>query len=211
MHTVELYRKVRLACRDGMSERAAARQFGISRESVKNESVKKMLCFSVPPGYRRPAPVRRPKLDGFIEIIDQWLKEDLKQLRKQRHTGSTASEPCLAGPATSSSPHAAECSLWTATGWSPCGSPPPASLCADDGPRTPDTRSSDPGPSTPSGVECSPCAAGQVPCAAIWSCPSGSGIAPGWRAPDGAPRTAARSCPPGPPTPARSYAAGRPP
>ena len=81
MHTVELYRKVRLACRDGMSERAAARHFGISRESVK-----KMLCFSVPPGYRRTAPVRRPKLDGFSEIIDQWLKEDLKQLRKQRYT-----------------------------------------------------------------------------------------------------------------------------
>ena len=81
MHTVELYRKVRLACRDGMSERAAARHFGISRASVK-----KMLCFSVPPGYRRTAPVRRPKLDGFTEIIDQWLKEDLKQLRKQCHT-----------------------------------------------------------------------------------------------------------------------------
>ena len=81
MHTVELYRKVRLACRDGMSERAAALHFGISRESVK-----KMLRFSVPPGYRRTAPVRRPKLDGFSEIIDQWLKEDLKQLRKQRHT-----------------------------------------------------------------------------------------------------------------------------
>ena len=45
-----------------------------------------MLRFSVPPGYRRTAPVRRPKLDGFSEIIDQWLKEDLKQLRKQRHT-----------------------------------------------------------------------------------------------------------------------------
>ena len=74
MHTVELYRKVRLACRDGMSERAAALHFGISRESVK-----KMLCFSVPPGYRRTAPVRRPKLDGFSEIIDQWLKEDLKR------------------------------------------------------------------------------------------------------------------------------------
>ena len=81
MHTVELYRKVRLACRDGMSERAAARHFGISREGVK-----KMLRFSVPPGYRRTAPVRRPKLDGFSEIIDQWLKEDLKQLCKQRHT-----------------------------------------------------------------------------------------------------------------------------
>ena len=46
---MELYRKVRLACRDGMSERAAARHFGVSRESVR-----KMLEFSVPPGYRRP-------------------------------------------------------------------------------------------------------------------------------------------------------------
>ena len=35
MHTVELYRKVRLACRDEMSERAAVLHFGISRESVK--------------------------------------------------------------------------------------------------------------------------------------------------------------------------------
>ena len=51
-----------------MSERAAARHFGISRESVK-----KMLCFSVPPGYRRTAPVRRPKLDGFTEIIEMCL------------------------------------------------------------------------------------------------------------------------------------------
>ena len=32
MHTVELYRKVRLACRDGMSERAAARDFPRERE-----------------------------------------------------------------------------------------------------------------------------------------------------------------------------------
>ena len=45
-----------------------------------------MLCFSVPPGYRRTAPVRRPKLDGFTEIIDQWLKDDPDQPRKQRHT-----------------------------------------------------------------------------------------------------------------------------
>ncbi len=45
-----------------------------------------MLRFSEPPGYRRTAPVRRPKLEGFTEIIDQWLKEDLKQLRKPRHT-----------------------------------------------------------------------------------------------------------------------------
>ena len=29
-----------------------------------------------PPGYRRTAPVKRPKLDGFTEIIDSWLDGD---------------------------------------------------------------------------------------------------------------------------------------
>ena len=78
---MELYLKVRLALRDGMSAREAARHFGISRESVK-----KMLRFSVPPGYRRTAAIKRPKLDGFIEVIDQWLRDDAGQHRKQRHT-----------------------------------------------------------------------------------------------------------------------------
>src|SRR5277367_5379235 len=64
-----------------MSGREAARHFGISRESVK-----KMLGFSVPPGYRRTAPIKQPKLDGFTEIIDQWLGDDVGQHRKQRHT-----------------------------------------------------------------------------------------------------------------------------
>jgi transposase len=64
-----------------MSAREAARHFGISRESVK-----KMLSFSVPPGYRRTALIKRPKLDGFTEIIDQWLRDDVGQHRKQRHT-----------------------------------------------------------------------------------------------------------------------------
>jgi len=64
-----------------MSERATARHFGISRESVK-----KIMSFSVPPGYRRTAKIKRPKLDGFTSIIDQWQKDDLKLNRKQRHT-----------------------------------------------------------------------------------------------------------------------------
>ena len=67
---MELYRKVRLACADGMSRRQAARHFNISRESVR-----KMLEFSVPPGYRRQKPVRRPKLEGFIEIIEGWFED----------------------------------------------------------------------------------------------------------------------------------------
>jgi transposase len=85
--TVDLYRKVRLACRDGMSERAASRYFGISRDSVK-----KIMSFSVPPGYRRTAPIRRPKLDGFTEIIDGWLLEDQGRNRKQRHTAKKVLE-----------------------------------------------------------------------------------------------------------------------
>ena len=40
----------------------------------------------MPPGYRRTAQVRRPKLDGFTELIDQWLEEDRRRPRKQRHT-----------------------------------------------------------------------------------------------------------------------------
>ncbi len=84
---MDLYRKVRLACAEGMSQREAARHFGISRDSVR-----KMLSFSVPPGYRRKAPVRRPKLDGFTAIIDAWLEADRGVHRKQRHTAKRVFE-----------------------------------------------------------------------------------------------------------------------
>ena len=70
-----------------MSAREAARQFGISRDSIR-----KMLSFSVPPGYRRTASVKRPKLDGFTEIIDAWLAEDRGWNSKQRHTAKRVLE-----------------------------------------------------------------------------------------------------------------------
>ena len=70
-----------------MSQREAARHFGISRDSVR-----KMLRFSVPPGYRRRAEIRRPKLDGFTEIIEQGLRDDLGQRAKQRHTAKRVFE-----------------------------------------------------------------------------------------------------------------------
>ncbi|SMG26132.1 hypothetical protein SAMN02746000_03087, partial [Paracoccus sp. J56] len=54
-----------------MSQREAARVFNISRDTVA-----KMMTFSVPPGYRRTAEVRRPKLDPFIPIIEGWLEAD---------------------------------------------------------------------------------------------------------------------------------------
>lgn len=64
---VELYLRVRLARADGMSKRAVARHFKISRDTAD-----KALAFSVPPRYRRTAPIKRRKLDAFIAIIDAW-------------------------------------------------------------------------------------------------------------------------------------------
>jgi transposase len=82
MKQVELYAKVRYAVRiEGLSERAAARRFGIDPRTVS-----KMLAFSVPPGYRRTKPPVRPKLDGFIAIIDRILIEDKSRPKKQQHT-----------------------------------------------------------------------------------------------------------------------------
>jgi len=45
-----------------------------------------MLAFSEPPGYRRTALIKRPKLDAFTDQIDIWLAEDKGRPRKQRHT-----------------------------------------------------------------------------------------------------------------------------
>lgn len=55
---MEIYGRVRRAVLvEGMSRRAAAREFGLARKTVS-----KMLEYSVPPGYRRQQPARRPKL-----------------------------------------------------------------------------------------------------------------------------------------------------
>ena len=82
MYQVEVYVQVRRSVYvEGLSERAAARRFGIARDTVR-----KMLRYDTPPGYRRTKPVRRPKLEAYTGIIDQILIDDREQPRKQRHT-----------------------------------------------------------------------------------------------------------------------------
>ena len=82
MKRVELYGRVRHAVMiEGMSQREAARCFGIDPRTVR-----KMLSYSVPPGYVRTRPPVRPKLDPFIGIIDRILEEDKDRPKKQRHT-----------------------------------------------------------------------------------------------------------------------------
>jgi transposase len=88
MFSVELYGRVRHACHvEGLSQREAARRFGIHRNTVR-----KMLAFSVPPGYRRTKPPLRPKLDAFTTIIDAILKADRTAPPKQRHTAKRIHE-----------------------------------------------------------------------------------------------------------------------
>src|ERR671932_1232708 len=82
MKVVELYGRVRYAVQiEGISRREAARRFGIDPRTVA-----KMLSFSVPPGYRRSQPPKRPKLDPFVGIIEQILDADQGRPAKQRHT-----------------------------------------------------------------------------------------------------------------------------
>ena len=82
MYKVELYGRVRRACMvEGMSTREAARVYGLHRATVR-----KMLKHSVPPGYRRRSPRRRPKLDPYRGVIDRILEQDGSLPKKQRHT-----------------------------------------------------------------------------------------------------------------------------
>ncbi len=82
MFDVDDYLKVRYAVQiEGLSKRAAARQFGIDPRTVD-----KMMKFSVPRGYVRSKPVVRPKLDAFVAIIDKMLADDKSRPKKQHHT-----------------------------------------------------------------------------------------------------------------------------
>ena len=82
MYRVDVYLRVRRAVMvEGMSMREAARVFGLHRDTVR-----KMLAYSVPPGYRRQSPPRKPKLEPYTGVIDRILEDDLRRPRKQRHT-----------------------------------------------------------------------------------------------------------------------------
>jgi transposase len=82
MFQVEIYGRVRRAVLvEGQSRRAVAREFGISRKTIE-----KMLRYSVPPGYQRQLPIRRPKLGPWLGVIDAILAEDKQRPKKQHHT-----------------------------------------------------------------------------------------------------------------------------
>lgn len=109
------------------------REFGLARETVR-----KMLRYSIPPGYLRKESVRRPKLGPWLGVIDATLEEDKNRPVKQRHTakrifdrlrqeygftggytignlipGKTCANECCTNTfASFSSPQMSSCSYW---------------------------------------------------------------------------------------------------
>ena len=82
MYKVDVYLRVRRAVMvEGMSIREASRVFGLHRDTVR-----KMLAYSAPPGYRRKSPPRKPKLEPYTGVIERILDDDQRVPRKQRHT-----------------------------------------------------------------------------------------------------------------------------
>jgi transposase len=65
---------------------------GVSRRQILRETgmhwrtLKKMLAHSQPPGYRQQQPRRKTKLGPYLERVEQIVREDRTQPRKQRHT-----------------------------------------------------------------------------------------------------------------------------
>jgi transposase len=66
---------------DGLSRRAACREYGIHWKTLK-----KVLTHSEPPGYRRAATKRPSILEPLLPVVHQILRDDRKAPRKQRHT-----------------------------------------------------------------------------------------------------------------------------
>ena len=92
---MEFYAAVRRSVYvEGLSERAAARRFGLARETVR-----KMLRYRLPPGYRRAKPIRCPKRDAFTGVIDQILTDDQQRPKQQRHTATRIWERLCVEPA----------------------------------------------------------------------------------------------------------------
>ena len=63
---------------EGLGIRETSRVFGLHRDTVR-----KMLAYSVPPGYQRQALPKRPKLEPFTGVIDHTDKRIFEGLRDE--------------------------------------------------------------------------------------------------------------------------------
>ena len=67
----------------GISQMQIERETGISRTTVR-----KMIEFAIPPGYRRKKAIDPPKLGPCVGLIDGVVKEDQGKPKKHQRTAS---------------------------------------------------------------------------------------------------------------------------
>jgi len=83
MLTVDQYEYIRIAYRVyGKTIRRIAKETGYSRNTVKKVLNNEQISYS----SRQNQPY--PSLGPYLSTIDQWLKDDKNQPKKQRHTGT---------------------------------------------------------------------------------------------------------------------------
>ena len=74
---MDVYLRVRRAVMvEGKSIREVSREFGLHRDTVR-----KMLAYSVPPGYRRQSPPKRPKLEPYTGVLQDPAPHGQADLR----------------------------------------------------------------------------------------------------------------------------------
>ena len=92
MYRVELYAQVRRSVFvEGLSEREAAKRFGLARGTVR-----KMLRYATPPGYRRRQPAQRPKLGSPSPESSIRSSSTIRNVRRNNATPQNASSTACA-------------------------------------------------------------------------------------------------------------------
>lgn len=82
MYGVNMYAQVRIDCLvEGLSMRQASQKYGVDRRTIK-----KMLGNAIYKGYCRTKEVKRPRIEGFTEFINDIIEKDKTSPKKQRHT-----------------------------------------------------------------------------------------------------------------------------
>jgi transposase len=71
----------RLVLTGQKSKRAVCQEYHLHWKTLQ-----KILQYDEPPGYRQKEPRRKPKLEPFLPIIEEILKQDQQAPKKQRHT-----------------------------------------------------------------------------------------------------------------------------
>jgi len=79
---MEWWTKIRLEVLRGETSKRAI----LHRESIHWETLKKILQYPEPPGYRSKKPRQKPKLGCYLERIAQIIEDDKAVSKKQRHT-----------------------------------------------------------------------------------------------------------------------------